>query len=106
MEVVVQWVRTSWTKRLARVVRLEWERWDQVGGQPQQYPPGGEPEDYILGRPHDPALAAQIGPVWEVLLADTGQQAGAGLVRDPKAPWLINASPRARDWLLGRSSSR
>lgn len=44
-----------------RIVRLEWEHWDQDDFEPEEYPDSGEPEDYILSRPHDPELAARIG---------------------------------------------
>ncbi len=80
----------------ARIVRLEWERWDQADDEPQEYPDGGEPEDYILGRPE---LAAQIGPLWEVVLPGIAEQAEADLVRDEPATRHIYASPHAKDWL-------
>lgn len=83
----------------ARIVRLEWERWDQAADDPQVYPEGGEPEDYIFHRPHDPGLAAQIGPIWEVVLPGIEERAGADLVRDLSAWRHIYASQRARDWL-------
>jgi hypothetical protein len=83
----------------ARIVRLEWEHWDQDDFEPDEYPGSGEPEDYILGRPHDPELAARIGPVWEVVLPGRGQDAAADLVRDAPATLHIYASQRARDWL-------
>ncbi len=84
--------------RMTRIVRLEWERWDQASDDPAHYPAGGEPEDYILGRPHDPGLAAQIGQLWEVALPDTGEGNNADLVRD-QAMLHSYASPRAKDWL-------
>lgn len=82
-----------------RIVRLEWEYWDQSAGNPLEYPEGGEPEDYILSRPHDPELAAQIGPLWEVVLPGTGERAEADLVRDLPATLHIYASQRAKGWL-------
>jgi hypothetical protein len=83
----------------ARIVRLDWERWDLTADDPQEYPDGGEPEDYILSRPHDPELAAQIGPVWEVTMPGRDEHADADLVRDPAASRCIYASERAREWL-------
>lgn len=83
----------------ARIVHLEWERWDQAASDPREYPVGGEPEDYILSRPHDVGLAIRMGPVWEVVLTDDGQRAAADLVRDPAATRHIYASQRAKDWL-------
>ena len=82
-----------------RIVRLDWERWDLAADHPQEYPDGGEPENYILSRPHDLELAAQLGPVWEVVLPGRGEHAEADLVRDPAASPRIYASRRARDWL-------
>jgi hypothetical protein len=81
------------------IVHLEWEHWDQAADDPQEYPDGGEPESYILDRPHDPELAAQIGPLWEVILPGTGERAEADLIRDQPATRHIYASQRAKDWL-------
>jgi hypothetical protein len=82
-----------------RIVRLEWEHWDQADDDPGEYPDGGEPEDYILGRPHDPELAAQIGPLWEVVLPGIGEKAEADLMWDQPATRHIYASQRAKNWL-------
>ena len=51
----------------ARIVRCDWERWDRKAPQPPELPQGGSPEGYVLQRPHDEALAAELGPVFEVL---------------------------------------
>src|SRR5688500_10646007 len=51
-----------------RIVRLEWEHWNRKAEEPKHYPHTGEPEDYILGRRHDPKLAEAIGELWEVIL--------------------------------------
>ena len=82
-----------------RIVCLEWEHWDQAADHPQEYPDGGEPEDYILSRPHDPELAAQIGPLWELVLPGIRERAEADLVRDLPETLHIYASHRAKDWL-------
>ncbi len=50
----------------ARIVKLAWERWDPSAAEPKSYPRGGEPEDYILARKHDPVLADQLGDLWEI----------------------------------------
>lgn len=52
----------------ARIVLLEWEKWDQDAEDPFEYPESGEPEDYILEKPHSPELATQIGDLWELCL--------------------------------------
>jgi hypothetical protein len=88
----------------ARIVRLEWERWDLTGDEPQEYPQGGEPEGYVLDRPHDPELAAQIGPIWEVVLPGIQEQTDATLVRDQPATRHIYASQRAKNWLEQHAS--
>jgi hypothetical protein len=110
-----------------RIVRLRWEHWDWTADEPREYPDGGEPESYILGRPHDRELAMEIGPIWEVLLPSLGvpdpssgvpdpgsglpdpgpgvpdpgfgEETAADLVRDRRHVSHIYASERARNWL-------
>ncbi|BDG05024.1 hypothetical protein [Anaeromyxobacter oryzae] len=53
----------------ARIVRLDWHTWDRTADEPPQYPQTGEPEDYILERQHDAAIAEQLGPLWELVPA-------------------------------------
>jgi hypothetical protein len=50
-----------------RIVHLEWEKWNWAGEEPDEYPPGGQPEAYILNRPHSPSLAEAIGDLWGLL---------------------------------------
>lgn len=45
----------------ARIVAFSWEHWDRSGAAPEEYPESSEPESYILGRPHDEALAEAMG---------------------------------------------
>jgi hypothetical protein len=67
---------------LRRCVRLEWADWDAALDEPAEYPDSGEPEDYILSRPHDPMVAASIGTLWELVpeIVD-GIQAPGGALR-------------------------
>jgi hypothetical protein len=51
----------------ARIVELNWESWDRRAEEPEMYPETGEPEDYILGRPHSPELAERMGALWELI---------------------------------------
>ena len=51
----------------ARIVRLEWEQWNRSAPEPLEYPESGAPEDYILEREHDPALAEHLGPLWQLV---------------------------------------
>jgi len=67
---------------LRSCVRLEWVDWDPALDEPAEYPDSGEPEDYILSRPHDPMVAASIGTLWELVpeIID-GIQAPGGALR-------------------------
>jgi len=56
--------------RKARIVEFPWHTWDLAAEEPPEYPDSGEPEDYILGREHSPALAEEMGPLWELVLTE------------------------------------
>ncbi|QDU38214.1 hypothetical protein Mal4_25390 [Maioricimonas rarisocia] len=50
---------------LGKVVRIDWHKWDRHRHlEREQYPFNGEPEEYILHNPHDPATASQVEPLW------------------------------------------
>lgn len=68
----------------ARIVRLDWQVWDRDAEDPAEMPESGDPDDYILARPHDPALAEAMGDLWELVVAE-----GAELekVRSGPHPW-------------------
>jgi hypothetical protein len=51
------------------IVELPWETWDLSAEEPAQFPESGEPEDYILGKPHSPTAAAALGDLWEIAVA-------------------------------------
>jgi hypothetical protein len=51
----------------ARIIRLPWHEWDLAAGDPQKYPPGGEPGDYICNRRHDAGAASPMPEAWEFL---------------------------------------
>jgi hypothetical protein len=51
----------------ARIVALSWEQWDRSAAAPAEHPEGGEPEGYILRRPHDEQLAEALGPLFQLL---------------------------------------
>ncbi|HEY0760613.1 MAG TPA: hypothetical protein VGD59_15295 [Acidisarcina sp.] len=53
------------------IVELPWETWDLSAEEPPEYPESGEPEDYILGKPHSPSAAAALGELWEVVVPFT-----------------------------------
>jgi hypothetical protein len=48
------------------IVELRWEKWDLQAEEPAEYPESGEPEDYILARPHEPTIANLLGDMWEL----------------------------------------
>jgi len=87
-----------WKKRIAK---LDWRSWDLTAGEPKQYPAGGEPENYVLGRKHDENVSEQIGPIWEVITERTiDDPADADIVRTAATAFsqlLVN--DRGRDWL-------
>jgi hypothetical protein len=55
------------------IVRSDWHKWDRKAEEPFEYPESGEPEDYILGKPHSAEIAAEMGELWEVLLDETAK---------------------------------
>jgi hypothetical protein len=87
-----------------RIVRLDWSDWDRTAKEPPTYPPGGEPENYVGRRKHDPALADQLGTLWEVIIHKTIDDSGdADLVRSAASRFSrILASSAAVDWLRPR----
>lgn len=46
------------------MVNIDWSSWDRQSDEPEEYPPGDEPEDYILNGEHDEALAQSVGRLW------------------------------------------
>src|SRR6478609_2295955 len=96
--------------RLARIVDLDWSGWDRESDDPPVHPESGEPEDYILERAHSPALAAQMGPMWEVVLQEGAEVypdfwalrpesvKGLDWFRVPNRGWTF-VSPQARAWI-------
>ncbi len=52
----------------SKIVRIDWRSWDLSAEEPQKYPSGGEPENYILRRKHVPSLAASM-PKLSALIA-------------------------------------
>ena len=78
----------------ARIVESTWETWDRTAPEPAEYPPSGEPEDYILSRPHSRKLADEMGDVWEVVLND-----GAIVDTDiERRPWDYDVRVHAESW--------
>lgn len=84
-----------------RIVRLDWRWWDVTADEPKQYPAGSEPENYILGRKHDPDLADEMGMIWEVVVdATVDEPAQNDLVRSAPSPFSrLLGSEAAAEWL-------
>jgi hypothetical protein len=53
------------------IVELHWETWNLKAEEPAQFPESGEPEDYILGKPHNPNTATELGELWEIVVPST-----------------------------------
>ena len=105
------------------VVELPWETWDLNASEPEQYPETGEPEDYILLKPHNSKVADTLGDLWEIVVPQTatiirptsivesykdlkldlGSWNGCDLVRGSGYGSML-FTERARDWLLERWS--
>jgi hypothetical protein len=101
------------TKR--HIVKLDWRSWRLDAAEPLEYPIDGEPENYILGRPHDPDTATSLGDIWEVQLgihAETARVERRPLLRPgtwdgtdlfyPAGTRIPAASDRAAEWLSTR----
>lgn len=78
-----------------RIVFLEWEKWDKTANEPAEYPSTGEPEDFVLERPHSLELAYQIGDIWEVCLTEYSK------LKEAQTDWF-----RRRDRLYGYVSAQ
>jgi hypothetical protein len=87
-----------------RIVRLTWERWDRRAAEPARYPAEGEPENYVLGRRHDPELAEAIGPLWELLVqAEDVAMGQPDFLRDTRYFSSMYVSAAAHRWLAARA---
>lgn len=102
------------------IVELQWEKWNLQAVEPAEYPESGEPEDYILARPHDPTIAKLLGDIWELtststvtiirpevgndytdLVVDTSTWNGHDVIRSDGYGSLL-FSNRARQWFSER----
>lgn len=101
------------------IVESHWHTWDLSAEEPTEYPDTGEPEDYILGKPHSPTLALGLGDLWEVVVPfnvvivrpatvvesyrdlhlDLTTWNGADLLRGREYGGLL-LSQRAKDWFV------
>jgi hypothetical protein len=100
------------TVRKARIVRFDWHLWDLAAEDPREYPDSGEPESYLLDRPHCTETAAAIGKLWELRVGEgiaeirsrsaiklrQSSWSGADFFRGTETRWTF-VSPAARSWL-------
>jgi len=87
----------------ARIVHLPWEEWDRSADDPREYPDSGEPEDYILERPHDPGLAEAMGELWELLVPITAKVARPRkIVESFRELWVEHDSWNGADIFRGQ----
>jgi hypothetical protein len=89
----------------ARIVRLHWHTWNLCTEDPKTFPKGGEPEDYVLTKPHDEKLSQKMGEIYEALLPEGGQavlydrkEPCHYKVRIKKGSWNGSHLFRARSW--------
>ena len=73
---------------LKKVVRCDWDTWDQNAEEPSRYPESGEPEDYILQGSHDAECAKEMPTLWALSVKSTGdlQVAGSSTFRLDRHP--------------------
>ena len=64
------------------IVDVPWHTWDLDAEDPPYYPEDGEPEGFILDKPHSPELAEQLGEIWEVVLEDGAEMKRAEMNDD------------------------
>ena len=57
----------------AHITNVPWHEWDLTAADPAYYPDEGEPEGYILDRPHSAKLAESLGTIWEVVVVDSAE---------------------------------
>ena len=97
------------------IAHLDWSAWPTDTPLPPELPIEGDPENYILERPHDPICAEALGDVWEVQLEPHSETVrvldapaivantwdGTDLFH-PRGTRICAASERAARWLVER----
>jgi hypothetical protein len=81
-----------------RIVELDWEKWDRTARDPKMYPPGSEPENYILSRPHSPTTANLLGMLWELIPREAMSVDAMPNLDVFRYGRVILVSKRAKDW--------
>ena len=98
--------------KLIKIVKIDIEHWDWSAEEPEKYPAGGEPENYIERRKHSADAASALPPLFWIAASETFSYPPSRLIEDLRAsPPSVDAfrvtldlfvSPRLRDWLAGR----
>jgi hypothetical protein len=96
------------------IVELHWETCNFSAEEPADFPSSGEPEDYILGKPHSSTVAMAMGELWELVIPfnveilrqaqltiDLRTWDGADLLRGRDYGGTL-FSQRAQDWFTER----
>jgi hypothetical protein len=76
-----------------RIVDLDWPTWDTTEDEPPELPSSGEPEGYILDRPHSPDLALAMPELWELIAG----QKSSDIYYVP-ATRIVAVSNKAKTW--------
>ena len=77
-----------------RIVELNWHAWDLTGEEIPEMPESGEPEDYILTRPHSPKAAAAMPDLWEFVATENPDAD----IRYLPATHVVTLSTKAKVW--------
>jgi hypothetical protein len=75
------------------IVMSDWEDWDWDASEPEEYPPFGEPENYIIGQAHSEDAAHEMGELWELPVAY-----GAQVDNIPRAPGINDRRIQLDTW--------
>lgn len=67
-----------------RIPKLDWSGWDVNQNLPPVLPPSGEPEDYVLGRPHDSSAAIELGELSHLVPVEFGSATSETISRRPR----------------------
>lgn len=84
------------------IVQSDWHQWDRQTEEPSEYPDGGEPENYILEKPHSALVAKQMGDLWELLLNESARVYGAKSVCTSDDIFLLSDSWQGEDLFRAR----
>jgi len=77
-----------------------WHTWDKNAECPLEYPETGEPEDYILQKPHSEKISNQIGNLWELLLNPSARVSRPKIVKSSEEIVLLTSSWQGEDLFL------